>query len=722
MQQTLLNFKKTPTIVEKAQLQINDKTEKPDLLSMEIEEVPKLDSKNNLKDSTNDLKEYLQFVKNKHKDYSWLYAANLPGGPGSYCHLCHQFVNSCGFKLNKLQEKFITLPSINLKASALSDHEKTFIHKEAWKSQNVHQVDKESQGNQLLHQMELNSKSKIPDLDMISHFSSVYFLSKEDIALVKFPALMNLIGKLDRDDHINPNYLNHKAAREILTSISAKIRQDLLKEISLSPYVGIMLDESTDVSSIQYLVINIRYLHNNEIKDNFCSLQEVKKTDAITIFVALLDFLKTTQILSKVTSISTDGASVMIGKENGVAAKLQSYIPYNKLIINHCLSHRLNLGAKDLWNNDKSLNGFNSTIHTICRYFTKSSKKLKILEEEEEVLLESHLRILKPIDIRWLSLYKAIGRILEMYPAIVSTLEIIAENEGCIVAEGLLGRLKSLHFVCLLHIFQDISSFLEPLNLLFQKADLILADAFREINVTLNNLEDLCNSETYGPYFQHFLDLNEGNDFPTFQEVPLTEIYGAKIENMKTKAKQLQKQLLSHLHERFPDQPILQLFRIFDLRTIASNTNIAERQKFGNECMNKLLQRYDINLQQGATEWDKFKTLVVNTYQEDGDRIWYHALQSPLYGSLQKIFQIYLTIPLSTASCERTFSKMNHIKNERRNRMDPDTLHDHMMISLNGDEVENLNEEKLKSFIKLWREVKPRKFFVCRKSNDTTQI
>jgi len=28
--------------------------------------------------------------------------------------------------------------------------------------------------------------------------------------------------------------------------------------------------------------------------------------------------------------------------------------------------------------------------------------------------------------------------------------------------------------------------------------------------------------------------------------------------------------------------------------------------------------------------WDKFKTLVINTYQEDGDRILYHVLQSPL--------------------------------------------------------------------------------------------
>jgi len=61
----------------------------------------------------------------------------------------------------------------------------------------MYQLDKESQGNQLLDKMELNSKSKIPDLDMISHFSSVCFLSKEDITLVKFKCLMNIIGKLD---------------------------------------------------------------------------------------------------------------------------------------------------------------------------------------------------------------------------------------------------------------------------------------------------------------------------------------------------------------------------------------------------------------------------------------------------------------------------------------------------------------------------------------------
>ena len=63
----------------------------------------------------------------------------------------------------------------------------------------------------------------------------------------------------------------------------------------------------------------------------------------------------------------------MISEENGVTAKLKRSQCNNNTIINHCLSHRLNLGAKDLWNKDKTLLNFNNTIHEICRLFSKSS-------------------------------------------------------------------------------------------------------------------------------------------------------------------------------------------------------------------------------------------------------------------------------------------------------------------------------------------------------------
>jgi hypothetical protein len=48
---------------------------------------------------------------------------------------------------------------------------------------------------------------------------------------------------------------------------------------------------------------------------------------------------------SNMIGFSADGASVMMGKNSGVSARLKSLSPM--LMENHCVVHRLNLAFKD---------------------------------------------------------------------------------------------------------------------------------------------------------------------------------------------------------------------------------------------------------------------------------------------------------------------------------------------------------------------------------------
>jgi hypothetical protein len=49
------------------------------------------------------------------------------------------------------------------------------------------------------------------------------------------------------------------------------------------------------------------------------------------------------------------------------------------------------------------------------------------------------------------------------------------------------------------------------------------------------------------------------------------------------------------------------------------------------------------------------------------------------YPNLMKLWKIVLTLPASTASCERGFSKLNHIKNDDRSRLCLKTLDFHLI-------------------------------------------
>lgn len=67
-----------------------------------------------------------------------------------------------------------------------------------------------------------------------------------------------------------------------------------------------------------------------------------------------------------------------------------------------------------------------------------------------------------------------------------------------------------------------------------------------------------------------------------------------------------------------------------------------------------------------------------------------------------KFFEIFLTLPVSTASCERCFSAMSRVKNFLRNRMTDERLSNLCVLAIEKNETKNINkDELLEKFINL---------------------
>src|SRR5678816_109913 len=77
------------------------------------------------------------------------------------------------------------------------------------------------------------------------------------------------------------------------------------------------------------------------------------------------------------------------------------------------------------------------------------------------------------------------------------------------------------------------------------------------------------------------------------------------------------------------------------------------------------------------------------------------------YCELQKVCEILLVIPVTTASVERSFSTMNRILRKTRNRMLPETLMHCMMISIEGYEIPT--EDFLEKTVDLYATKKTRR-------------
>jgi len=108
-------------------------------------------------------------------------------------------------------------------------------------------------------------------------------------------------------------------------------------------------------------------------------------------------------------------------------------------------------------------------------------------------------------------------------------------------------------------------------------------------------------------------------------------------------------------------------------------------------------------------EYQVLKKLIVNEYKTTKTQdIDWKVLKSSSFTNISKLIKISPVIPLSSVECERSFSKMNIIKTKLRNCLDEDTLDNLMLLSLCGENIENLDFVKP---IENWKLGKKRYFF-----------
>src|SRR5437667_10652109 len=91
---------------------------------------------------------------------------------------------------------------------------------------------------------------------------SAWWLAKEDVAINKFTKLLE--SQLHHQNLSPPNcYRDSDMAWEIIV-IMAKYFHRLLREgVEKSPFFGIMIDETTDNSTSQQLILYIKFLDKN---------------------------------------------------------------------------------------------------------------------------------------------------------------------------------------------------------------------------------------------------------------------------------------------------------------------------------------------------------------------------------------------------------------------------------------------------------------------------
>ena len=144
-------------------------------------------------------------------------------------------------------------------------------------------------------------------------------------------------------------YRTEVKCREFASAIAHVQRINIADHIAKCNFVAVIVDGSMDSASIDNEMIYIQSCYQGKVHTNFIRCCQVERGDAKGIIKAIKRGICTITewktFISKVVALGSDGASVMLGKNNGVIALLQSEQP--SVIAMHCSGHRLELAYKD---------------------------------------------------------------------------------------------------------------------------------------------------------------------------------------------------------------------------------------------------------------------------------------------------------------------------------------------------------------------------------------
>ena len=151
---------------------------------------------------------------------------------------------------------------------------------------------------------------------------TILCMALEDIPDTKFEALIKLqtlngCAALQKGQ----TYSHHSYVTEMENSLADVIRNKLSEEIGASPFVGVIIDETVNITNEKKMIIFLRYTIDGRPKTAFCGNYTLLAGDADTVFQKVSQVLREKGIdTRRVVGLASDGASVMFGRINGVGA------------------------------------------------------------------------------------------------------------------------------------------------------------------------------------------------------------------------------------------------------------------------------------------------------------------------------------------------------------------------------------------------------------------
>lgn len=499
-------------------------------------------------------------------------------------------------------------------------------------------------------------------------------------------------------DHLNngpknASYLSAETQNNLINCIGTVMLRQICSEITKSKFFAIGADETSDVHKIEQLVLTVRYVDANyDICESFVGFVEVKNTTGHALAESLLGYIEKIGLDKRyIVAQGYDGASAMSGIYNGTQALIKNQCP--SAIYIHCAAHCLNLvlsKSVDIIEIRAAITG----VQSACMFFKHSAKRVDEMQEAIERLCPTsrHMRLKQYCATRWVERHDSIFIFLELYEPL---LEVLTRNREF----ALVSQITEPQFIVSVLILNKILGLTKGASQSLQAKQLDLISAVNEIESVTATLASWRTGNVdaeYNSVFKSAEELYAKIENSPGIEFPKPRLAGRQLNRNNVPAANaseyykravwypLLDSMIAELRARFNSHSKIAMHMCALIPAKCTDSNFAS--------LAKSLEIFGCFLEDGAAaceaEFERWQRKWTNVPCSDRPATVCDAMKAcdgSIYPNIAVLLQIFATVPVSTATAERSFSALRLLKTYLRSTMNEERLTGLALMAIHKD-------------------------------------
>ena len=302
-------------------------------------------------------------------------------------------------------------------------------------------------------------------------------------------------------------YTSPDIQNEIIGILGLHVLRDIRNDITMSPFISILIDEATDLSNREQLTAVVRFVNDElEVSEEFVGLYNVDRINSETLENAILDILLRLNIdIHKLRGQCYDGASVMSGTKTGVCTRILE--KESRALYTHCYGHVLNLAANDTMKQISSLKESLETAFEICKLVKYSPQREAIFRSIKESTEQNSCGIRVMCPTRWSVRANSLKSILLNYETLFLTwdesLRLIKDTEMKARINGVSSQMTRFPFYFGIFLAELILRQTDNLSKVLQSPDISAAEGQNAASVVVETLKILRSEASFDEFWEN---------------------------------------------------------------------------------------------------------------------------------------------------------------------------------------------------------------------------